>query len=89
MGKLTFSMGGIHPHDSKFARERAIEQLPLPPTVYVSMAQHLGAPAKPVVAVGDRVKVGQVIAERKKKTAEAKAAEAALIAEAAKEAAHE
>ena len=63
MGKLTFSMGGIHPHDSKFARERAIEQLPLPPVVYVSMAQHLGAPAKPVVAVGDRVKVGQVIAE--------------------------
>ena len=54
MGKLTFSMGGVHPHDSKFARERAIEELPLPQTVYVSMAQHLGAPAKPVVAVGDR-----------------------------------
>ena len=63
MGKLTFSMGGVHPHDSKFARECAIEELPLPPTVYVSMAQHLGAPAKPVVAVGDTVKVGQVIAE--------------------------
>ena len=27
------------------------------------MAQHLGAPAKPVVAVGDSVKTGQVIAE--------------------------
>jgi electron transport complex protein RnfC len=63
MGKLTFSMGGIHPHDSKFARERAIEELPLPQTVYVSMAQHLGAPAMPVVAPGDTVKVGQVIAE--------------------------
>ena len=63
MGKITFSMGGVHPHDSKFARERAIEELPLPQTVYVSMAQHLGAPAKPVVAVGDSVKVGQVIAE--------------------------
>ena len=63
MGKLTFSMGGVHPHDCKFARERAIEVLPLPPTVYVSMAQHLGAPAKPVVAVGDRVKVGQVLGE--------------------------
>ena len=63
MGKLTFSMGGVHPHDSKFARERAIEELPLPQTVYVSMAQHLGAPAKPVVAVGDKVKVGQVLAE--------------------------
>ena len=63
MGKLTFSMGGVHPHDSKFARECAIEELPLPPTVYVSMAQSLGAPSKPVVAVGDTVKTGQVIAE--------------------------
>ena len=63
MGKVTFSIGGIHPHDSKFARECAIEELPLPHTVYVSMAQHLGAPAKPLVAVGDSVKVGQVIAE--------------------------
>ena len=63
MAKLTFSMGGVHPHDSKFARERAIEELPLPQTVYVSMAQSLGAPAKPVVAVGDSVKVGQVLAE--------------------------
>jgi len=63
MGKLTFSMGGVHPHDSKYARGCAIEELPLPQTVYVSMAQHLGAPAKPVVAVGDTVKVGQVLAE--------------------------
>ena len=63
MAKLTFSMGGIHPHDCKFARKCAIEELPLPQTVYVSMAQSLGAPAKPVVAVGDAVKVGQVIAE--------------------------
>lgn len=63
MAKVTFSIGGIHPHDSKYARERAIEELPLPQTVYVSMAQHLGAPAKPLVAVGDSVKVGQVIAE--------------------------
>ncbi len=63
MGKLTFSMGGVHPHDSKYARECAIEELPLPKTVWVSMAQHLGAPAKPVVAPGDTVKVGTVIAE--------------------------
>lgn len=63
MGKITFSIGGIHPHDNKLARECAIEVLPLPKTVYVSMAQHLGAPAKPLVAVGDFVKAGQVIAE--------------------------
>lgn len=63
MSKLTFSMGGVHPDDSKYAKECPIEVLPVPGTVYVSMAQHLGAPAKPVVSVGDCVKVGQMIAE--------------------------
>ncbi|MBO4476573.1 MAG: electron transport complex subunit RsxC [Bacteroidales bacterium] len=63
MSKLTFSIGGIHPADSKIARERKIEVLPLPDRVYVSMFQHLGAMAKPVVAVGDAVKAGQIIAE--------------------------
>ncbi len=61
--KLTFSIGGVHPHDNKISRNCAIEVLPLPATVYVSMAQHLGAPAKPVVTVGDSLKAGQVIAE--------------------------
>ncbi|MBQ6087849.1 MAG: electron transport complex subunit RsxC [Bacteroidales bacterium] len=63
MSKRTFSIGGIHPHDNKISRECPIEILPLPPVVYVSMSQHIGAPAKPVVAVGDKVKAGQVIAE--------------------------
>ena len=63
MAKTTFRIGGVHPDDAKLSRDCAIEVLPLPQTVYISMAQHLGAPAKPVVAVGDSVKVGQVIAE--------------------------
>ena len=63
MRKLTFSIGGVHPNDSKLSKDCRIEVLPLPQTVYVSVAQHLGAPAVPVVAVGDKVKVGQVIAE--------------------------
>lgn len=63
MSKITFSIGGVHPADSKFAANRPIEVLPLPEVVYVSMAQHLGAPAKPVVEVGAQVKAGQVIAE--------------------------
>ncbi len=63
MKNVTFRIGGVHPHDSKLSRDCAIETLPLPQTVYVSMAQHLGAPATPVVAVGDKVKVGQVLAE--------------------------
>ena len=61
--KITFSIGGVHPADNKIARGRAIEVLPLPKTVYVSMARHLGAPAKPLVAAGDSVRTGQVIAE--------------------------
>ena len=63
MRKLTFSIGGVHPDDAKISKDCKIEVLPLPETVYVSVAQHLGAPAVPVVAVGDKVKVGQVIAE--------------------------
>ncbi len=63
MGKRTFSIGGVHPHDSKISRECRIEPLPPAPTVYISLAQHIGAPSVPVVAVGDKVKVGQVVAE--------------------------
>ena len=63
MAKTTFRIGGVHPDDAKVSRDCAIEVLPLPQTVYISMAQHLGAPAKPVVAVGDSVKAGQLIAE--------------------------
>ena len=63
MSKLTFPIGGIHPQDAKFSRGCATEVLPLPPVVYVSMAQHLGAPAVPCVAAGDNVKVGTVIGE--------------------------
>ena len=59
----TFSMGGVHPSDSKISRGCAIEVLPTPPTVYIQLSQHIGAPAKPLVAVGDSVKVGQPIAE--------------------------
>lgn len=63
MSRLTFAIGGIHPCDNKLTRECKIETLPLPETVYISMSQHLGAPAKPLVAVGDKVKAGQVIGE--------------------------
>lgn len=63
MKQRTFSIGGVHPADSKISRGCAIEALPLPPAVYISVSQHIGAPAVPVVAVGDKVKVGQPIAE--------------------------
>ena len=62
MSKQSFAIGGVHPHDNKLARDCRTEVLPPAPTMYVSVAQHLGAPALPVVAVGDKVKVGQVLA---------------------------
>lgn len=61
--KTTFSIGGIHPNDSKISKDSRIEVLPLPEKVFVSMAQHLGAPATPIVKAGDKVLAGQVIAE--------------------------
>ena len=61
--KKTFRIGGVHPHDNKISAGAATEVFPAIETAYVSMAQHLGAPATPIVAVGDKVKVGQVIAE--------------------------
>ena len=63
MSKQTFHIGGIHPADKKISRDCAIEALPIPPTVYISLSQHIGAPAKPIVAVGDKVKTGQPVAE--------------------------
>ncbi len=61
--KKTFSIGGVHPDDKKISAGCRIETLPVPKTVYISMAQHLGGPAKAVVAAGDKVKTGQVIGE--------------------------
>lgn len=58
----TFSLGGVHPSDCKISANAAIENFPIPEVVYISMSQHLGAPAEPIVAVGDKVKVGQKIA---------------------------
>ncbi len=59
----TFSIGGIHPNDSKISKDCKIEVLSLPSKVFISVAQHLGAPATPTVKAGDTVKAGQVIAE--------------------------
>lgn len=56
-------MGGVHPEENKISTNAVIEQMPLPSQVVVLMNQHLGAPASPIVAKGDKVKVGQLIAE--------------------------
>lgn len=61
--RRTFS-GGVHLHYFKeFTKDKPIEKLPIPNKVVLSLSQHLGAPSKPIVEVGDEVKVGQKIAE--------------------------
>lgn len=59
----TFKIGGIHPAENKLSAQKAVEVLPLPKTVTIMVAQHIGAPSKVVVNRGDQVKVGQVIAQ--------------------------
>jgi electron transport complex protein RnfC len=56
--KRTF-IGGVHPPEQKSWTERkAIEKLPLPKMVTIPLQQHIGRPSKPIVNVGDTVKVG-------------------------------
>ena len=56
--------GGVHPVEGKEATEHLRPvQFPAPDTVAINLAQHAGAPATPIVAVGDYVKVGQKIGE--------------------------
>ena len=61
--KLTFK-GGIHPYEGKELTmdKDVIEYVPKGDMVY-PLSQHIGAPAKAVVKKGDRVLVGQLIAE--------------------------
>lgn len=63
MGKATFR-GGIHMEDGKrLSKDKPITVLfPKGDAVY-PLSQHIGLPAKPIVAVGDKVLVGQRIAE--------------------------
>lgn len=63
MALLTFK-GGIHPDDGKsLAKDKAIVEVRPKGDLVYPVSQHIGAPASPVVAVGDRVLKGQMIAE--------------------------
>ncbi len=54
--------GATVPHRKNTAGEESVV-MPPPEQVILSMSQHVGAPCKPVVKVGDMVKVGQVVGE--------------------------
>lgn len=59
----TFPVGGIHPPETKLTAGSRIELIPPPAVVAIPLSQHIGTPAVPVVAKGDKVLAGQVIAK--------------------------
>ena len=64
MKRKTFK-GGAHPYDGKkMSRECPIEILNPGDTLVYPLSKHIGAMAKPLVKAGDRVLVGQKIAEK-------------------------
>lgn len=55
--------GGIHPPENKTqSMQLPLGSLPIPPQLIIPLNQHIGAPAKPIVQVGDKVLAGQLIA---------------------------
>lgn len=63
MALLTFK-GGVHPYDGKdLSKDKPILEVQPKGNLVYPLSQHIGAPAKPIVAVGDRVLVNQKIAE--------------------------
>lgn len=66
MIQRTFPRGGGEiPHRKEATDSKPIMVLPAPPMVVIPLHQHIGAPCEPVVRVGDRVKMGQMIGEAK------------------------
>ena len=59
----TFRIGGVHPEENKLSSEAAKQGAKLPQQAIFPLSQHIGAPAKPVVKKGDKVKVGTLLAE--------------------------
>lgn len=59
----TFPIGGVHPSENKLSSGKPIELLALPDVVMIPLSQHIGAPATAKVVKGDKVLVGQLIAE--------------------------
>mgnify|MGYP000403920585 CR=1 FL=1 len=66
MRKIWDIHGGVHPPENKTqSLGRGIEPAGIPPQLVHPLSQHIGAPAAPVVEVGQRVLKGQMIAEAK------------------------
>jgi Na+-translocating ferredoxin:NAD+ oxidoreductase subunit C len=59
----TFRIGGVHPEENKLTADNPVVAASLPNTAVFLLSQHIGAPAKPVVSRGEKVKVGTLLAE--------------------------
>jgi len=61
---ISLFRGGVHPRESKAATEhKPVEVAPLPVRVVIPLAQHTGAPSRPVVTKGAVVRTGTMIGE--------------------------
>lgn len=60
---MAFSLHGVHVPHRKNTQDRPVALMQPPKTVTIPMSMHIGTPAKPIVKVGDLVKVGTKIAE--------------------------
>ena len=58
-----FKLSGVHVKHCKNTAKLKAERIPTPKSITVPMSMHIGAPAVPIVRVGDTVKVGQLIGE--------------------------
>ena len=57
--------GGIHPPSRKErTKTLAISTIEMPQQLFLSLSQHIGQPAVPVVAIGDTVQKGQLLAKQ-------------------------
>ncbi|MGL4363811.1 MAG: electron transport complex subunit RsxC [Bacteroidales bacterium] len=59
----TFFLGGIHPTENKLSVHSNLEVCPIDKLAVFPIGQNIGAPSTPIVAKGDNIKVGQIIAK--------------------------
>ena len=63
MSRQKTHLTSIKVSHEKHTAASASEKMPLPETVSISMAQHIGAPCKPLVSKGDHIKLGQPVGD--------------------------
>ena len=63
MSRQKKHLNSIKVSHEKHTAASASEKMPLPETVSISMAQHIGAPCKPLVSKGDHIKLGQPVGD--------------------------